>query len=82
MTHTTGGSLPGGTDGAFRPTRGQIAGAVVAALLVIFIATNSTTVTATIVFFDVTMKLWLLLTFTALLGALVGFFLGKRRRQG
>jgi len=39
-------------------------------------------VTATVIFFDVTMKLWLLLTFTAVLGALVGFFVGKRRRQG
>lgn len=65
----------------FRISSGQVVALILAVVLVAFIVTNNSKTTATLLFFDVTMRLWLLMTLTALLGFGLGFLVGRRRRE-
>lgn len=65
----------------FRPSGRQIVGAVVAVLLIVFIAANNENKTINFIVTSVTMPLWLVLAVTALLGFLVGLGFGARRTR-
>lgn len=71
----------GSTSESWRPNGRQIVGIVVAVVLVVFIAANTTDVPINFVFTTVTLSLWVVLAGTALLGVLVGFGLGTRRTK-
>jgi uncharacterized integral membrane protein len=68
-------------SGGFRPSGRQIVGGIIAVVLVVFIASNTTDVEINFIFFKVEMSLWLVLAGTALLGVLVGMGLGARRTK-
>ena len=74
------GSQPDEGPG-FRPTGRQIVGGIIAVVLIVFIAANTTDVPINFIFFDVEMSMWLVLAGTALLGVLVGMGLGARRTK-
>ncbi len=65
----------------FRPTGRQIVGAVIAVLLIVFIAANNHDAEINLVIKTVTMPLWFVLAITALLGFLVGLGVGARRTK-
>lgn len=76
--------IPGGPDEhseGFRPSGRQIGGAIIAVLLIVFIAANSKTVSVNLVFVTADLPLWLVLAVTALLGLGVGMLLGSRRAR-
>jgi uncharacterized integral membrane protein len=62
------------------PTR-QVVAAVLVALAAVVIAQNRTQTSVQVLFVDVTLPLWLLLTVTGLLGVLVGLLLARRRAR-
>jgi len=72
---------PEPTSGGFRPSGRQILGAVVAVLLIVFIAANNESVEVSLVFFKATLPLWVVLAVTALLGVVVGVGVGTRRTK-
>lgn len=74
------GTGPDEGDG-FRPTGRQVVGAIIAVVLVVFIAANTTDVEINFIFLTVEMSMWLVLAGTALLGVLVGMGLGARRTK-
>ena len=59
----------------------QIAAGVLAVLLVIFVLQNTDSTSITLLVFDVTFPLWLVLTGTILLSVGIGYLLGSRRRR-
>lgn len=63
-----------------RVTPRQIAALVVAVLIVIFIVQNRELVRIQLFTASVTSPLWLVLAVMIVLGALIGFTLGRRRR--
>jgi uncharacterized integral membrane protein len=65
----------------FRPSGRQIVGAVIAIVLIVFIATNTDDANVTLIFFDVEWPLWLVLAVSAVLGVLVGMGIGARRTK-
>lgn len=76
--------LPGEPDGGsegFRPKPRQVMGAIVALLLVVFIAANSKSTKVSLVFFTATLPLWVVLAVTAVVGVAVGMLLGARRTK-
>lgn len=84
--HNMGDSdhLPGGPDGksgGFRPSGRQVGGAVIAVLLIVFIAANSKVVPVSLVFVSVDLPMWMVLAITALFGMGVGMLLGARRAK-
>jgi len=62
----------------FRPSGKQIGAGVVALVLVVFVLQNTQTTTITMVVFDVSFPLWLVLIGTILLSVGVGYVLGGR----
>lgn len=70
-----------GENHRFRTNPRQIGGGVIAVVLVIFIASNSTSVPVSFLMVEVTTPLWLTLTVTALFGAAVGALLLSRRQK-
>ncbi|MCP4435481.1 MAG: LapA family protein [Actinomycetia bacterium] len=75
---------PGGEfedDEGFRPTRRQIIGAVVAVLLLVFIAVNNQTTDVSFVFFEASLPLWSVLALTAVLAFGIGMLFGSRRTK-
>lgn len=76
----SGGARPEPKE-PFRPSGRQIAGGLIAVLLLIFIVTNTDDAAVTLVVTTVTMPLWLVLAGTALLGVIVGMGLGSRRTK-
>jgi uncharacterized integral membrane protein len=52
---------------------------IIAAVIVLFVAVNTNEVEVSYVVGDVRLPLWLALAVVALLGGLVGWFLGRRR---
>jgi uncharacterized integral membrane protein len=76
----TGGARPEPKE-PFRPSGRQIGGAVIALLLLVFIVTNTDDAPVTVLFWTVTIPLWLALAGTAILGVLIGMALGARRTK-
>lgn len=73
---------PDGDHGAgLRLSSRQIMGGIVAILLVVFIAANNANTTISVVFFKVTLPLWVVLAVTTLLGVGIGMLLGSRRTR-
>ncbi len=62
-----------------RPSNRTIGGIVLAVLLVVWILVNQSSVEVSFVFGSVEMPLWVALAIAAVLGAAVGFVLGRRR---
>ncbi|MCB1270479.1 MAG: hypothetical protein M9942_00285 [Microthrixaceae bacterium] len=76
--------LPGEPDedhGGFHPSGKQVGGAIIAVVLLVFIAVNSTSTEVSLIFFSPTLPLWLVLAVTALLGFGVGMLVGGRRTK-
>lgn len=65
----------------FRPTPRQVVAAVVAVLLVVFVAVNSDSTEVSFVFFSATLPLWVVLAGTALVGIAIGMVMGSRRTK-
>lgn len=77
---TSSGTRPGDKE-RFRPTGRQITGAVIAIILIVFIATNTDDAHVSVIVKTVTIPLWLALAGTAILGVIVGMGLGARRTK-
>jgi uncharacterized integral membrane protein len=61
----------------------QIGAGVVLLLLVVFVLQNTDTTSVTVLFFDLTFPLWMVLAIAILLSVGVGFVLGRSRyRKG
>jgi len=60
----------------------QITGGVLALVLVVFVLQNTDSTSITLLIFDVTFPLWLVLSGTILLSVGIGYLLGSRRRKG
>lgn len=65
----------------FKPTPRQIIGAIVAVVLIVFIAGNNDDVSVSLIVTEATLPLWLVLAVTALLGVGIGMLLGTRRTK-
>ena len=65
----------------FQPSARQIGGGLIALVLIVFVVSNRAETTVEFLGFDVTLRLWLILAITAVLGALVGALLGARRQK-
>jgi uncharacterized integral membrane protein len=59
----------------------QIAAGVLGLLLVIFVLQNTDSTSITLLVFDVTFPLWLVLAATIALSVGVGYLMGSRRRK-
>lgn len=81
MNRDRSDEVPGEGGGGFQPTGRQILGAVVAVVLVVFIAANNDDTQVSLVFFDATLPLWIVLAITALLGVGIGMVIGTRRTK-
>jgi uncharacterized integral membrane protein len=64
----------------FRPSGKQIGAAVILVALIIFVLQNTDTTSVTLLIFDVTFPLWLILAGTIVLSMGVGYVLGSRGR--
>jgi uncharacterized integral membrane protein len=60
----------------------QILAGVLALVLVVFVLQNTDSTSITLLIFDVTFPLWLILSGTIVLSVGIGFLLGSRRRRG
>jgi uncharacterized integral membrane protein len=67
--------------GGLRLNGRQVVGIAIAVLLVVFIAVNNEDVEVSLVFFKVSLPLWIVLAGTALLGVGIGMLLGARRTK-
>ena len=76
--HKPGG---GGEKAGFSPTPKQIAGGVIAVLLLIVALQNSDEATVKILLFDVTTQLWIVLVGFMAVSFLVGVLVGGRRAK-
>ncbi len=76
MTTTSGGASVGRGR---RISPKLIVALLVAVLMAIFIAQNRAAVTIQLFTINLTSPLWLILVVVAVLGALIGFLLGRRR---
>ncbi|MBS1836826.1 MAG: DUF1049 domain-containing protein [Actinobacteria bacterium] len=79
-TMMAGGARPQPKE-RFQPTGRQIVGAIIAVVLVVFIATNTDNASVTLLAWTFHIPLWLALAGTAILGVLVGMGLGARRTK-
>lgn len=70
-----------GDNYGFRLNAKQFVGIVVAVVLVVFILSNRKDVTVQFLTVDFTLSLWLVLTITALAGAVVGALVFARRQK-
>jgi uncharacterized integral membrane protein len=70
-----------GEDEGFRLSGRQIGAGIVALLLVVFVLQNTDTTSVTLLVFDVSFPLWLVLAGTILLSLGVGYVLGSRGRS-
>lgn len=68
-------------SGGFKPTSRQIIGAILAVVLIVFIAFNNDDAPVNFIVATVTMPLWLVLAGTALLAFAVGTGFGARRTK-
>ena len=75
------GSAHGEREG-FKPSARQIGAGVVGFLLLVFVLQNTDSTSLTVLLFEVTFPLWLVLAGTILLSLGVGYVLGGRRRRG
>ncbi|MGZ4680970.1 MAG: LapA family protein [Acidimicrobiales bacterium] len=73
----------GDDEGAGKPgiTPKQITAGVLAVLLVVFVLQNTDSTSITLLLFDVTFPLWLVLTGTILISVGIGYLIGSRRRK-
>lgn len=53
---------------------------VLVIVAIVFIATNTNRVTFTVFWVDISQPLWMLLTVTVLVGFVIGWFVGRRRK--
>ncbi len=81
MNRDRSDDVPDAGGGGFQPSGRQILGAVVAVVLVVFIAANNDDTEVSFVFFDATLPLWIVLALTALLGVGIGMVIGTRRAR-
>ena len=58
----------------------QVTGGVLGLLLLVFVLQNTDSTSITLLVFDVTFPLWLVLAATFLLSVGIGYLLGSRRR--
>lgn len=68
-------------DTGFHPSAKQIGGAILAFVLVVFVLQNTDSTSITLLVFDVTFPLWLVLAGTILLSIGIGYLLGSRGRR-
>ncbi len=74
--------MPSGRSGSdVRLSPRAIGGLAIAVLLLVWVVINREDVEVSFGFATVTMSLWLVLMIAGLLGAVVGFLLGRRRYQ-
>ena len=73
--------VPSEEPGGFQVTGRQVVGGLIAVLLIVFIGFNSETTPVSLIFFTVTLPLWIVLAGTALLGVGIGMLLGGRRAK-
>jgi uncharacterized integral membrane protein len=59
----------------------QVVAIVIAVLLIVLIAANNDDTNISLIFFDITLPLWIVLAVTALLGVGIGMLLGARRTK-
>lgn len=68
-------------DERYRPS-GKVIGAGIAGLvLLVFVLQNTQTTTITMLLFDVSFPLWLVLAGTIVISAAIGYVLGSRSRR-
>ena len=66
--------------GRRRAREGMILLNVLVIVAIVFIATNTNRVTFTVFWVDISQPLWMLLTVTVLVGFVIGWFVGRRRK--
>ena len=73
---------PGGSErSGFSPTPKQIAAAVLAVLLLVFVLQNTDSAQVNVLVFDVEAPLWLVLAVTIVVSVLIGILIGTRRAK-
>jgi len=69
-------------EGKSGVTPKQVVAAVIGLALVVFVLQNTDSTSITLLVFDLTFPLWLVLAATIALSVGVGYLLGSRRRKG
>jgi uncharacterized integral membrane protein len=75
------GRTPNDGDGRFRVSPGQIGAIALAVIALVLVLQNTNRVQVNLLFWDVTMRLWVLLLVMLALGAVIGSLLRWRGRR-